>query len=328
MMKAHTTELHVIFGTGALGLAVMRELLARGKRVRMVNRAGKAQVPAGVEVVRGDATDPVSTREACRGASVVYGCTNAPYTDWPKLFPPMQAGIIQGAAFAQAKLVMTENLYMYGPVEGKITEDLPYRATTRKGRVRAQMAEDLMKAHKQGIVRATSGRGSNFYGPLAGDQGFFGDRVLRPLLAGKKVSVFGNLDMPHSYTYIHDFGKGLVILGEHDEALGQAWHIPNAPTLTTREMLAMFFEEAHLPAKMGSMPDVVVKGLGLVVPIVREVGEMLYEFNEPFVVDSSKFVRAFGDIATPHRTAVSETLAWFQSHVPAKAAKSVNVAAS
>src|SRR5271166_5067481 len=105
-------ELHVIFGTGAVGLAVMHELHGQGKRIRLVNRSGTAAAPEGVEIVKGDASDPASTRQVCRDATVVYSCVNAPYTDWAALFPPMQAAIVQGAASAQAKLVVAENLYM------------------------------------------------------------------------------------------------------------------------------------------------------------------------------------------------------------------------
>jgi len=160
---------------------------------------------------------------------------------------------------------------------------------------------------------ATSGRASDFYGPGAGSQGIFGDRIVRPLLAGKSVSVLGKLNVPHSSTYIEDFGRGLVILGTQDEALGQSWHIPNAPTVTTRQMLTVFFEEARLSPKMDSIPDFVVRMLGFVKPMVREVAEMLYEFNEPFVVDSSKFVRSFDDISTPHREAIRQTIAWYRT---------------
>jgi nucleoside-diphosphate-sugar epimerase len=314
-------ELHVVFGTGPVGLAVMRELLTQDKRVRLVNRRGTAAVPESVEVVQANAADPASARLACRDATVVYNCVNAPYTDWAALLPPMHAAIIQGAAGANAKLVVAENLYMYGPVAGPITEALPYHPTTRKGRVRAQMAEELMAAHRAGIVRATSGRASDFYGPGAGQQGIFGDRVIPPLLAGKTVWVLGKLDVPHTYTYVSDFGKGLVLLGAHEEALGQSWHVPNAPTLSTRQMLTLFFEEAHLPPRMGSTPDLLVRMLGLTSPMVREVAEMLYEFNEPFVVESSKFVQAFGDIATPHREAVRQTLEWYKLRAQTPAAE-------
>ena len=158
------SELHVIFGIGPLGSAVMRELVAHGKRVHMVNRSGHGSLPEGVELYGGDASDLSFTREVCKGASVVYNCANPPYPKWAELFPPLQDGIIEGAAAAGAKLVSAENLYMYGAVGGPITEDLPYAATSRTGRTRARMAEALLAAHESGKVRATIGRASDFTG--------------------------------------------------------------------------------------------------------------------------------------------------------------------
>lgn len=307
-----TQELHVIFGTGALGSAVMRELVHRGARVRMVNRSGKADVPAGVEVVKGDATDIASTTALTKGADVVYQTAQPDYTKWPQEFPQLQAGILEGTAANGAKLVIGDNLYMYGQHTGSLTEDLSYAATTRKGRVRAQMAKDALEAHRSGKLPVTIGRAADFYGPGATVQGFFGSRVLEPLLAGKQVSLFGDIDLPHTFSYIDDFGKALVILGQHDEAFGQAWHIPNAPTTTTRAVLNMFFAEAGLPPKIGTIPNIMVKLLGFVSPVIREIDEMMYEFNEPFVVDHSRFERAFGNIATPHQEAVRATLNWFK----------------
>ena len=126
---SNTHELHVIFGTGPVGLAVMDALVAQDKQVRLVNRSGRADVPAGIEIVAGDASDPDSTREICRGASVVYNCTNPPYDKWPELFPALQKGVLEGAAAAEAKLIVMENVYMYGPTGGRpMTEDLPYAA--------------------------------------------------------------------------------------------------------------------------------------------------------------------------------------------------------
>src|SRR5215207_3967898 len=152
-------ELHVVFGTGAVGMSVMDELVQRSpRRVRMVNRSGRVSVPEGVEVVGGDATDETFAREASQGASLVYFALNPPYNKWPELFPGLQAGVLEGAASAGAKLVAMENLYMYGPTEGRpLTEDLPYTPNTRKGRVRAMMSQELMEAHQSGKVRVAIG---------------------------------------------------------------------------------------------------------------------------------------------------------------------------
>src|ERR687893_2140709 len=189
-------ELHVVFGTGPVGLAVMDELLKKGKRVRMVNRGGRASVPEGVEVAGGDATDESFAREASEGASVVYFALNPPYTRWAELFPPLQAGVIAGAAAAGAKLVAVENLYMYGLTGGRpLSEDLPHAPNTRKGAVRAAMSEDLMGAHKSGKVRVAVGRASDFFGPRVLVSAA-GEQVFGRAVEGKGAQLAGDPDKP------------------------------------------------------------------------------------------------------------------------------------
>jgi nucleoside-diphosphate-sugar epimerase len=305
-------ELHVVFGAGPIGLAVVAELLARGKTVRVVNRSGRAAVPAGVEVTAGDATDPETTRQLCKGAAVVYNCTNPPYTHWPEMFPPLQAGVLAGAAAAGAKLVAMDNLYMYGPTNGRpLTEDLPYAATGRKGRVRAQMAEELLAAHRAGQVRVAIGRASDYFGPR-GLTTAVGDRAIYPALNGKAAQIMGNPDLPHTYSYIPDIGTGLVTLGQHDEALGQVWHLPSPPTVTTRQLLEMVYNETGHPLKIQGMPRPLLKVLKLFNPMLRELDEMLYEFEEPFIVDHSKFSAAFKLEPTPWPAAIAATVDWFR----------------
>jgi len=309
---SNLNELHVIFGAGPVGQAVMSELVAKGKRVRIVSRSGKIDAPAGVQVAAGDAADPAATRACCAGAAVVYNCTNAPYTAWPEQFPPLQAGVLAGAMAAGAKLVVMENMYMYGSTDGQpLTEDLPYAARTRKGRTRARMAEELLAVHASGKVRVAIGRASDFFGPGVRTSAA-GERIFARAVAGKAAQITGDPDMPHTYTYMPDIGRGLVILGERDEALGHAWHLPSAPAVSTRAFVRLAFEAAGYPPRIQTLPSLLVRGLGLVMPIMRELAEMLYEFEEPFVVDHSNFARAFGDHATSLMEAVRATVAWYQ----------------
>jgi nucleoside-diphosphate-sugar epimerase len=304
-------ELHVIFGTGAVGMSVMDELMQRGRRrVRMVNRSGRASVPDGVEVVGGDATDEAFAREASEGASVVYFALNPPYDKWSELFPPLQAGVLEGAARAGAKLVAMENLYMYGPTDGRpLTEDLSHAPNTRKGAVRAMMSKELMEAHKSGKVRVAIGRASDFFGPRVLVSAA-GEQVFGRAVEGKSAQVAGDPDQPHTYTYVPDIGRGLVILGEREKALGQAWHLPSPETLTTRQFVEMIFEEAGKPARIQAAPKIVLRAMGLFNPGIRETIEMLYEFEEPFVVDHSKFEEAFGEQATPLRESIQRSVRW------------------
>src|ERR671916_588376 len=310
-------ELHVVFGTGPVGLAVMDELLKKGKRVRMVNRGGRASVPEGVEVAGGDATDETFAREASEVASVVYFALNPPYTKWAELFPPLQAGGVAGAAAAGAKLVAVENLYMYGLTGGRpLTEDLPHAPNTRKGAVRAAMSEDLMGAHKSGKVRVAVGRASDFFGPRVLVSAA-GEQVFGRAVEGKGAQVAGDPDKPHTYTYVPDVGRGLVVLGEREEALGQAWHLPSPETVTTREFVETIFEEAGKPARVQAAPKILLRAMGLFNPGMREIIEMLYEFEEPFIVDDSDFKRTFGEQATPLREGIQRTVRWYRQERPA-----------
>ena len=308
------SDLHVVFGTGPVGMATVELLAAGGRRVRVVNRSGRAEVPAGVEVRGGDAADPAFSTNAAAGAAVVYQCLNPPYTRWPELFPPLQAGVLDGASATGAKLVAMENLYMYGPTEGApLTEDLPYAATGRKGKTRAQMAQDLLRTHRSGRVRVAIGRASDYFGPH-GRLSAMGERVFDPALKGKKAQVMGDPDQPHTYSYIPDIAKGLVILGERGEADGEVWHLPNAPAITTSQFIEQVYMAAGTEPGIQAMSRFLVKLVGLINGTIRELDEMLYEFEEPFVVDSGKFQRAFGDHATPLSEAIPATVEWFRTH--------------
>ena len=309
-------ELHVVFGSGPLGRSVVNELVRRGQRVRVVSRSGQmAEVPQGVELAAGDLYDAAAVRQLTQGAAVAYQCAQPHYWEWPQKFPPLQAAIIEGLTGTGTKLVIAENTYMVGDTDGRpLTEDLPYAAATRKGKVRAAMSDAALAAHRAGKVRVALGRGSDFFGPWALGSGF-GDRVFYPALAGKAASFGGKLDIPHTVTYIEDFGKALVILGERDEALGQAWHVPNdRPGITQRQFAELVFAETGHPVKASGMGRLMLALGGLFIPAARESVEMLYEFEKPYVVDSSKFERAFGVKATPIEGAIKTTVAWYRAH--------------
>jgi nucleoside-diphosphate-sugar epimerase len=318
-MNASQNGLHVIFGTGALGLAIAQQLIAQGKKVRMVNRHNQVQLPQGLVLEIGDATDPRFTQRVCQGAEVIYHCAGPKYNfkAWAQEFPPLQQGILSGAIASGAKLIYGDSLYGYGKVKEPMHEDLPYAAHTNKGKMRAALAETLMAAHREGKAKVAIARSSDFYGEGVLNS-VFGDRVFIPAIQGKTAEAIGNLDLPHTYTYIRDFAKAMIILGERDEAIGQVWHVPNAPTISTREMLNILFEELELPAKMNGMGKLMMRIGAVFIPEAAESIEMMYQFENPFVVDSSKFVRVFGDIATPHREAIRHTIAWYRQHLLAQ----------
>jgi len=308
------SDLHVVFGTGPAGTRTAAALVEAGYRVRAVNRSGNRGqfLPDDVEVVAvADASDADTATKAAEGASVVYQCLNPPYHQWPKLFPPLQRGVVSAARRVGARYVSQENLYGLGRVTGPMTEQTPMHPCSRKGEVRAAMAEELRVLSERGELEIATGRAADYYGPGVTDSAL-GTMAFEPLIAGKKVSLVGSADTVHSYAYIEDVGRGLAKLGTSDAAFGRVWNLPHAPALTGRDSLSPAFAAAGLPEKVGVLSPFTVRFGALFMPVARESVEMLYEFTEPFVVDSSAIEREFGLSATPIAEGMARTVAWFR----------------
>lgn len=299
--------MNVILGTGPLGMSVMRELVAREEPVTMVSSSGKASVPQGVRLERANLMDEEQAKRALKDSKFVYQCAQPPYHKWGELFVPFQDNIISGTMAAGAKLIAAENLYMYGRVRGAMHERLPYSAATKKGQVRAAMSRTLTNLHQSGKLQVTMGRGADFFGPNVHNSSV-GSRLFNPIVRGKACTVMGNPDRKHTYTYIDDFGKALVVLSKHENAFGQVWHVPNADAVTTREFVEMAYRLAGFPAAIRPMGKGMLRLGGLFIPEARESIEMLYQFEEDFVVESSKFTKRFGMAATPLEVALDKTL--------------------
>jgi nucleoside-diphosphate-sugar epimerase len=307
-------SLHVVFGaTGAIGGAVVAELLRAGRRVRFVSRGGRA--PEGAEGVAADAADAPQAAAAAAGAAVVYHCASPPYTKWPELFPALTRSILGAAESSGGKLVFSDNLYAYGPVHGPLREDLPATAHGRKGRVRAEMAAELLGAHRLGRARVVIGRASDYYGPR-GTGSTAGETVFGRILAGNKPQWPGRLDQPHTFHFLPDIARGLLVLADRPEADGQVWHLPAAGPLTAQEFFDMIAEAAGQPVPVHASiaSPAVLAVAGVFSPLLREIRETTYQFRAPFVIDASKFEAAFGRLEpTPHHDAVQRTVAWYRS---------------
>jgi nucleoside-diphosphate-sugar epimerase len=311
-VNAHD-QLHVVVGaTGGAGGALVRELARRGHPVRAVSRKPAVDLPEGVQQLASDAADPAQTRKACEGATVVYHCVQPPYERWVAEFPTLTASIAEAAAGAGARLVYADNLYTYGPVLGPLTEELPALATTRKGRVRTLMAERLLAAHRSGTLQVAIGRSSDYYGP-GGANSAVGDILFGSAANRKRARWLGRLDAPHSLNYLQDVARALITLGERPEALGEVWHLPAAEPLTGREFVELIAAALGRPVKVTATSPLALRIAGVFDPRARESTEMLYQWERPFVLDASKFQRAFGPFEpTPHHQAVATTVAWFR----------------
>lgn len=302
----------VLGGGGGAGNAIVRALAATDHRVRAVNRGGNAPVPDGVERLAADITDPAGASAAVAGASVVYMAAQPPYHRWPQEFPAMLATVLDAVARVGAKLVMVDNLYMYGPGVSTMTEDLPEPGGTKKGDARAAMAATLRRAHDIGKVRVAIGRASDYFGPAADNSGITA-LAIAPAAAGKTVRWMGRLDRRHSVAYLPDIARAFVTLGDESKADGETWILPHAPAPTGAEFLAAVNEVLPAPVKTG----VVGKGaLRMVAPfhrISRESLEIAYQWTEDFVADDAKFQRVFGPLeVTPLEGAIADSVEWYR----------------
>jgi nucleoside-diphosphate-sugar epimerase len=307
-------RLHIVFGTGQVGSALAARLAELGLAVRAVSRNRPATLADGVDWRAADVSDPEAATDAAKGAAVVYQCVNAPYTQWPELFPPLQRGVLAAAERNGALLVALENLYGYGPTGGKpMTEDLPLAAMTVKGRTRAAMTAELLAAATAGRIRLAIGRASDFFGPGVTAGSTLGERVFGNALAGRRADFIGNPDLPHTYSYVPDIAAGLAILGTDPRAADQVWHLPGPQTVTTRALLDLVAAEVGHPVAIRALPNLAVRALGLVNPMMRELAEMAYEFDQPFILDTSKYQSAFGAASAPLADAIAATVAWYRT---------------
>jgi nucleoside-diphosphate-sugar epimerase len=309
-----TAGTHVVFGTGPAGRAVAAALLDQDARVRMVNRSGSAVI-AGVETVGGDATDLDFARGVIADADTVYFCLNAPnYHRWADEFPPLQRAVLAGARAADAKLVVLENLYMYGPSTGPLRETTAVHPRSSKSRTRAEMSAGLLDAHQRGDVNVVIGRVSDFIGPGVRDSAF-GEFIFAPALAGKRAQTMGRPDTEHTYSYVPDIGRNLVRLGSRDDAYGRVWHLPNPPTRTTRQIIVDVYAAAgNRRTSFTALKRPMLRILGLFNRNVRELLHTYYQFDAPFVVDDSAFRNAFGGHTTSWDEIVATTVDWYRTH--------------
>lgn len=305
------SDLHVVLGaSGGAGSALVRELASRGKQVRAVSRSGRGESLPGVEHVRGDASDAESLLRICQGAAVIHHCVNVPYPVWYRELSQIARAVVTVSAATRARLVVMDNLYMYGRPDGPMTEETERRARGKKGRLRAELERFFLDAHYSGRVPVAIGRASDFYGPGANSAA--GMLVFAPVLQRGKAFWLGRLDVPHTLSYLPDVAWGLATLAEHDEAFGQVWHLPAAEPVTAREFIRMVFAEAGKPPRLGVISRPMVRLAGLFSPVIRETAEVLYQFEHPFVMDTTRFEKAFGRRVTPHREAIRATLEWYR----------------
>lgn len=291
-------QFHLVVGAGPVGSAVTRQLVAQGRPVRVVTRSGSGPDGPLVEKVAADAADATRLGELAVGAGVIYNCVNPQYHRWATDWPPVANALLAAAESSGAVLATTANLYVYGEVDARMTEQTPLNGSYTKAKVRIRMWQDALAAHQAGRIRATEARGADYVGP--GSESHLGDRTIPKLLAGKNVQVLGSPDTLHTWTYTEDMARTLIAIGADERAWGRAWHVPSALECTQRDAIARLAAMAGVPTpKVSTLSPLLLKAIGLVNPVMRELPDVAYQMDRPFLMDSSAAQHELGIVPTP-----------------------------
>lgn len=302
---------HVIVGAGAIGWLTALELAERGHQVRVVTRSGHGPDHPSITRLALDATDADALTAAGEGAAAIYNCANPPYHRWATDWPPLAGALLATAERTGAGLVTMGNLYPYGRVHAPMTEATPEVPNGIKGTVRMGMWKDALDAHRAGRIRATEARASDFFGPRTEKTSYLSRAVFAAVKHGRRVRMpLGDLNAPHSWTFVPDVAATLATLGTDDRSWGELWHVPTSPARSILQVTADVSAIAGVrPPKASVLPRPLLSAAGLFVPFIRELRETRHQFESSYVIDSSRTQRTFGLAPTPWEVALKEALA-------------------
>jgi nucleoside-diphosphate-sugar epimerase len=305
------SALHVVIGSGTVGTKLAKRIGETGERVLLLARTTNRAELKNVRRIQADAASFSSLIAAAPKADYIYNCVNPPYNKWEELWPPINQALIELAKKTGAVLITCSNLYGYGPYNGVLTEDLPLNATWKNGRVRADMWLKLKELHDAGEIRATEVRGSDYI--AASDQSRMGDRVVPRLKEGKSVQLLGGLDKLHTWTDPEDVAHLMIVVAKEEIAWGKPWHVPSNGPMTQRHVIRdIALELGVKDPKVSSVPPLLEKLLGTFNPIIRELRNTTYQFNQPFIMSDEKARKAFGLQPKPWKTVIRDLVTQYQ----------------
>lgn len=290
--------MQTILGSGgAIGVELAKALTNYTSEIRLVSR-NPQKVNETDETLSADLTNADDVRQAVRGSDVVYVTVGFQYNlkVWQETWPRFMRSVIDACKEFNSKLVFFDNIYMYDPnyLDG-MTEETPVNPSSKKGKIREQIAQMILDEVNSGKLTALIARSADFYGPGIKNSSMLNETVIKPLSSGKKANLMASGKFKHSYTYTPDAGKATAILGNTAEAYNQVWHLPTAPNpLTGMEWVEAVAKELGVKPKFQVAPKFLVRIIGLFVPIMKEIVEMMYQYDRNYVFDSSKFERRFG----------------------------------
>jgi nucleoside-diphosphate-sugar epimerase len=308
--------LYTILGAGGI---IARELtavlLSHGKQVRLVSRQAKP-VSGVSDVMTADITDPLQTRRAISGSSVVFLCAGLPYNHkvWQDAWPRIIQNVIHACSEGGIPLIFFDNVYMYGLVDGAMTEDTPYNPRSKKGEIRALIARKIMDRVQEGRLTATIARSADFYGPAADSTGLLNMMVINKLATGKAANWIGNDHVPHSFTFTPDAGKALYMLASDPSTQNQVWHLPTTnPAPNGKEYVNMVAAALGTKPKYTTLGSWMIRLAGFFNTTIGEMHEMMYQTTHPYIFDSTKFEKHFSFKPTSYEQGIALTVKGIQA---------------
>jgi len=304
--------MQTILGSGgAIGIELAKALKEYSGNIRLVSR-NPQRVNDTDELFPADLLNTKDVQEAVKGSSIVYVTVGFPYSykTWKEYWPPFIKSVIDTCIQHSSKLVFFDNIYMYDPnyLDG-MTEETPINPPSKKGKVRAEIADMIMDQVKKGEIEALIARSADFYGPKIKDTSVLTETVFNPLSKGKKANCLSSVRFKHSYTYTPDAGKATALLGNSEQAYNQVWHLPTADNpFTGKEWVEAIAREMGVLPKYQVASKFIVNLLGLFTPIMREMPEMMYQNNRDYVFNSDKFLEHFNFKVTPYSEGIKEII--------------------
>jgi nucleoside-diphosphate-sugar epimerase len=301
---------HTILGAGgSIGNSLTHELLANNKNVRLVSRSNFS-IPK-TESVKADISKYSETLESIKGSDIVYLCAGLQYNSkiWAEMWPLIMKNTIEACKHENAKLIFFDNVYMYGYVKGKMTENTPYNPCSKKGEIRAKIAQHLEHETKQGNIQSIIARAADLYGPYATKTSMPYILAISNLLKGKKAQWVLNANKSHSYTYTLDCAKGMYLLAHNNEAYNQIWHLPTTnPAITGKEFIEIAAKEIGVNPSYFVLSKWMIKMAGIFDKTIAELYEMLYQNEHEYHFDSTKFNEFFNYKPISYNEGIKETI--------------------
>lgn len=300
--------MHIILGAGGpVANALTKELAKANEKVRLVSRK-PITTSGNVTWQQADLLNETEVFSVVKEASVIYLCAGLKYDKkvWATQWPIIMQNVINAAKQTGARLIFFDNVYMYGLVEGKMTEETPYHPSSIKGEIRAKIATTLMDEVKAGNIQASILRAADFYGAAASPNSFFDSMVLAKLAKKQSAQWLGNPKVLHAFTYVPDAGKALFLLGQNPQSDNQIWHAPTATALSGKQFLELAAKVFQTQTKFSTIGKLLLRLIGVFSSATGEVVEMFYQYDHDYMFDSTKFEKFFGLKATTYETGFRE----------------------